>query len=190
MSNRYDDGGFRSAYLNSYELYDDGSRSPWMGRQAFWDRGHGYRVPSERWGVERNGYEREESPYAASPSTMAPWPEYAGWPDGPFVGRGPKGYKRSDERIREDVCDAIARQGFIDASDVEVFTDAGVVRLVGTVALRRDKRGLEHIIERVAGVDEIRNELRVSARDVGSDRYASRTDRHVTSSHNGKNARA
>ncbi len=117
-------------------------------------------------------------------------PEYMGWADGPFVGRGPKGYKRSDERIREDVCDAIARQGFIDASDVEVFTDAGVVRLVGTVALRRDKRALEHLIERIAGVDEIRNELRVSPRDAHGERYASRVERHVMSPNNGKNARA
>ena len=37
---------------------------------------------------------------------------------GPHWGKGPKGYKRSDERTRDDVCDAIAHQGHVDASDV------------------------------------------------------------------------
>lgn len=83
------------------------------------------------------------------------------WERGPHYGKGPKGYKRSDERIREEVCEAMSRQGFIDASDVEVFVEGGVVRLVGTVAARVDKRGLEQMADRVHGVEEVRNELRL-----------------------------
>src|SRR5438874_678 len=32
--------------------------------------------------------------------------------EGPHVGRGPRGYTRSDERIREDVCDRLCQHGF------------------------------------------------------------------------------
>jgi osmotically-inducible protein OsmY len=80
---------------------------------------------------------------------------------GPHYGKGPKGYKRSDERTREDVCDAIAHQGHIDATDVEVKVQDGIVTLSGTVARREEKRGLEHLVERCRGVHEVHNELRL-----------------------------
>ena len=80
---------------------------------------------------------------------------------GPHYGKGPKGYRRSDERIREEACERIARQGFIDATDVEVHVETAVIRLTGTVATRPEKRGLEQILERVHGVDEITNEIRL-----------------------------
>lgn len=82
-------------------------------------------------------------------------------PRGPHYGKGPKNYRRSDERIREDVCETIASQGFIDATDVEVKVDEGIVTLTGTVAQRRHKRALEQMTERVRGVDEVHNELRL-----------------------------
>ncbi len=80
---------------------------------------------------------------------------------GPHYGKGPKGYQRSDARIHDEVCEAIAHQGHIDASDVEVTVESGVVTLNGTVTHRGDKRGLEHLLERLRGVDEVRNELRL-----------------------------
>ena len=80
---------------------------------------------------------------------------------GPHYGKGPKGYRRSDERIREEACERIARQGWVDASDVEVHVENAVIRLTGTVATREDKRGLELMLDRVHGVDEVRNELRL-----------------------------
>jgi hypothetical protein len=87
---------------------------------------------------------------------------------GPFYGRGPKGYKRSDERIREDVCETISYQGWIDASDVEVRVTAGEVTLTGTIPDRWQKRRLEAMIEGVPGVEDVRNELRVHHRDEAS----------------------
>ena len=80
---------------------------------------------------------------------------------GPHYGKGPKGYKRSDERIREDVCETIARQGHIDASDVEVKVVEAVVTLSGTVGMRHQKRALEQMVEHVHGVEDVRNELRL-----------------------------
>jgi hypothetical protein len=80
---------------------------------------------------------------------------------GPHYGKGPKGYKRSDERTREEVCDAIAHQGHIDATEVEVKVQDGIVTLSGTVVRREEKRGLEHLVEHVRGVHEVHNELRL-----------------------------
>lgn len=80
--------------------------------------------------------------------------------DGPHRGKGPKGYRRADDRIREEICELIARQGRVDASDVEVRVDQGEVVLTGTVASREDKRALEDLVEHVHGVEDVRNELR------------------------------
>ena len=89
---------------------------------------------------------------------------------GPHYGKGPKGYKRSDERTREDVCDAIAHQGYVDASDVEVKAEGGIVTLSGTVAHRQDKRKLEHLADQCRGVHEVHNELRLKRSDAAQDK--------------------
>ena len=39
---------------------------------------------------------------------------------GQHTGRGPKGFKRSDERIKEEVCEMLSRDGSIDADDIVV----------------------------------------------------------------------
>lgn len=79
---------------------------------------------------------------------------------GPYAGRGPRGYRRSDERIYEEVCDTLAR-GFIDAGDIEVAVENGEVILRGEVKRREWKRMAEDEIEDVDGVRDVRNELRV-----------------------------
>jgi len=78
-----------------------------------------------------------------------------------FAGRGPKGYRRPDARIEEDVCEALTRHPDIDASDIEVRVQNGEVTLSGTVDERRDKRLAEDITEWVSGVADVHNELRV-----------------------------
>ncbi|XXX72949.1 BON domain-containing protein [Sorangium sp. So ce134] len=76
-------------------------------------------------------------------------------------GRAPKGYKRSDERIREDICDQISDHPDLDASDVEVKVQNGEVVLTGTVRERRFKHQLETLAERISGVTDVRNEIRL-----------------------------
>ena len=83
---------------------------------------------------------------------------------GPHAGRGPRGYTRSDERIREDVCDRLCEHGFIDASDVEVRVTGGEVTLLGTVRGRQEKRAAEDLADQVSGVKQVHNELRVNER--------------------------
>jgi hypothetical protein len=81
--------------------------------------------------------------------------------EGPYVGVGPRGYRRSDERIREDVCERFAQHGQLDPSDVEVAVRDGEVLLTGSVATRSQKRLAEDIADRVFGVVEVQNHLHV-----------------------------
>jgi hypothetical protein len=84
------------------------------------------------------------------------------WVDrGPYVGRGPSGYQRPDARIHEDVCDRLTAHGEIDASRVEVRVDHGEVTLSGTVPDRRTKRLAEDVVDRVRGVSDVHNRLRL-----------------------------
>jgi hypothetical protein len=80
---------------------------------------------------------------------------------GRHAGRGPKGYRRSDDRIREDVNDRLTAHPDIDASEIEVRVQSGEVTLTGVVEDRRTKRMAEDAIEDVTGVDDVHNQLKV-----------------------------
>lgn len=75
--------------------------------------------------------------------------------------RNPKNYKRSDERIREDICDRLAVSPDVDPTEIEVTVDAGEVTLTGVVVDRQMKFIAEDIADDIAGVHEIHNQLRV-----------------------------
>jgi len=76
-----------------------------------------------------------------------------------FAGRAPKGYKRSDERIREDVCDRLTESD-IDCEDVQVSVKDGEVTLSGSSQSGESRRALERIAERVHGVKDVINQVR------------------------------
>jgi len=98
---------------------------------------------------ELSGSGRRDSGYGSS-STQ-----------GAHVGKGPKGYQRSEERIREDVCDALEAHSHIDATDIEVEVSEGLVTLTGSVDSRQSKRIAEQAVETVRGVKDINNELQI-----------------------------
>lgn len=79
-----------------------------------------------------------------------------------YRGRGPKNYQRSDERIREEVCERLTMDHDVDASDIEVTVNGGVVTLSGSVHERYAKRTAEDICESVRGVKDVQNDLRVA----------------------------
>lgn len=83
-------------------------------------------------------------------------------------GRGPRGYARSDERIKEDVNDRLTDDGMLDASDIEVEVSEREVTLSGEVSSRSDKRRAEDIAEDVSGVSHVQNNLRVRRNDESS----------------------
>lgn len=80
---------------------------------------------------------------------------------GGHAGKGPKGYVRSAARIREDVCDRLADDDEVDASDISVSVTEGDILLEGTVADRRSKRRAEMLAISVRGVSDVHNRLRV-----------------------------
>lgn len=77
-------------------------------------------------------------------------------------GRGPRGYRRTDERIREDINDRLTDHPYIDASDIEVLVTSGEVTLAGAVESRQAKRLAEDIAESVSGVTHVENRLRIN----------------------------
>jgi len=81
---------------------------------------------------------------------------------GGFYGKGPRGYTRSDDRIREDVCDRLSADDEVDASDITVTVTKTEVTLEGSVPDRHSKRRAEDIAESVTGVTEVHNRLRAN----------------------------
>lgn len=115
-------------------------------------------VGSERgYGYERYPVRREESreQYAGMGRMMHLWEQ------GPYSGRGPKGYHRSDERIREDVCEILMMDGWVDARDIEVRVDNGDVTLSGSVPDRSMKRLAEDAAIGIPGVRDVHNQLSI-----------------------------
>ena len=83
-----------------------------------------------------------------------------------YRGCGPRGYRRSDERILEEICDRMTDDPFLDASEIEVDVKQGEVTLAGSVVSRDQKRRAEDIAERIGGVSDVTNRLRIM-RDAG-----------------------
>jgi hypothetical protein len=77
-------------------------------------------------------------------------------------GRGPKGYQRSDERIKEQLCERLTDDDNIDASEISIEVKNGEATLTGTVGSREEKRAAEELAERSPGVREVQNHLRVT----------------------------
>jgi len=88
-------------------------------------------------------------------------------------GKGPSGYQRSDERIRELVCEALADDHNVDASNIDITVKSGEVILSGTVEDRQQKRMAEDCVEQVSGVKDVQNQIRVASDKKGSGKETS-----------------
>lgn len=92
------------------------------------------------------------------------WSEPSAWyGEGRHRGVGPKGYVRSDDRIRELVCDDLMDDPWLDASRIEVAVKDGEVTLSGSVDSRDARRLAEDLAEHAGGVKHVQNNLRVEA---------------------------
>jgi uncharacterized protein (DUF2267 family)/osmotically-inducible protein OsmY len=94
---------------------------------------------------------------------------------GEHRGRGPKGYIRSDERIREDVCQRLTDDPWVDASEIEVAVSNFEVTLSGTVENRETRRRAEDCAENVRGVTHVQNNIRVGQARMGGSREGAAT---------------
>jgi osmotically-inducible protein OsmY len=149
-------GGGWSGYVVPYRYYGPGYRG--VGYYSVMYQG----ADESEQGENEGQYERSGARHGEG----AGWMSRGGGPGrgqwgGGFAGRGPKGYQRSDERLREEVSDRLMADDQIDASDIEVKVRGGEVTLTGTVDTRWAKRRAEDCAERVMGVREVMNQIRV-----------------------------
>jgi hypothetical protein len=112
---------------------------------------------------ELGGTGDEDARYAGHPYGYTEDRHYRG-PS--YRGRGPKGYVRSDDRIKEEVCDILLRDHQIDASEIEVEVQNGEVTFSGQVPDKRMKYRAEDLTEQLSGVQEVKNNLRVFRREM------------------------
>lgn len=105
---------------------------------------------------------------------------------GRYAGVGPRGYRRSDDRIREDVSDRLARHPEINASDIDISVEDGIVTLSGTIETRWAKRAAEDEAEAVWGVKDVLNHLRISAGRTDMDTERSSQSTQSGRSHTGQ----
>jgi osmotically-inducible protein OsmY len=152
-------------YIYGHYEYGDRSREPyyWRGHEG----GHReprYRGPYRR-GAEHYGFfERigdEIRSWLGDEEAERRHRRMDEMRRGMYAGRGPRGYRRSDERIREDVNERLTDDWRVDASDIEVSVDNGLVTLAGRVGSRTEKRRAEDVAESVSGVTDVSNQLRV-----------------------------
>jgi osmotically-inducible protein OsmY len=162
-------GGYYDEPYGDYDYgqYEYGARS----REPYYWRGHegGYREPHYRGpyrrGAEHYGFfERisdEIRSWLGDEEAERRHRRMGEMRRGRYAGRGPRGYRRSDERIREDVNERLTDDWRVDAIDIEVSVDNGLVTLAGRVGSRAEKRRAEDVAESVSGVTDVSNQLRV-----------------------------
>jgi len=143
--------------------------SQWDDRSARWDdreernRGRGRQeryVGGEVYGAGYLAQGGQQMGYRDDPYT-----DRYSRPMGGHRGKGPVGYTRSDERIREIVCEVLTDDDMIDATHIEVEVHGGEVTLSGTVEERSQKRMAEDRIENLSCVKDVVNQLRVRRSD-------------------------
>jgi hypothetical protein len=76
-------------------------------------------------------------------------------------GKGPRSYRPTDERLRENVCERLTDDPFIDATDIDVSVADGEITVSGTVDTRQTKFSVEEVVWRMPGVAGVCNALKV-----------------------------
>jgi hypothetical protein len=156
------------------ELYPGGGPGGRSGEWGGTRRGYG----QERWGgFQPGGGYRDDGPGQGGSLSGGydPWGAGVGqrYRQGGGYGvqqrrthRGPKGYKRSDERLKEDISERLMNMD-VDASEVSVEVQSGKVTLEGTVSERWMKHTIEDVADACPGVQDVDNRIRVQL-DEGS----------------------
>lgn len=146
--------GFGSGGENDWYRRSGENSNRYQGRNSMRGRGALSGNPSPTWtGGDRGWNDRRSME-----------PRHEGFMDSvkDFFGVGPKGYKRSDERVREEVCEALARHPAVDASDIDVLVKDGQVTLRGSVPNRWMRRQAEDALEHISGVQDVHMELSIA----------------------------
>lgn len=136
-------------------------------------------------GMSRQGYGRETYGQGAGMSGMRDYGQHQSRSQHEYEGsrsrashrgKGPKGYRRDDNRIKEDVCERLSDSEEIDASEIEVKVNEGEVILEGSIPERFMKRMAEDLVESISGVKDVNNQLRVKRQSMGESSSRGRTE--------------
>ena len=138
-----------------------GSQGEYGGSQRNWQGGSPY--GNERFG---DRYQQENQSRFGSQG-------YGG-----HRGKGPSGFMRSDERVKEQVCEVLSDDDRIDATHIEVTVKNGEVVLSGSVEDRHQKRLAEDVVENISGVKDVQNQIRVGEKKTSTKEDATQDKRH------------
>lgn len=162
----------------SSESSDRGFRQPSSGERPEWERGFGRTYGQREFGRENERSGSGEREFERGYGGQQPQQQGRAFGGGTdygyrrderdFTGRGPRNFKRSDDRIKEEACEVLTRERFVDASNVDIEVRDAIVYLRGAVDDREQKRRAEDVVDNITGVHEVRNELRVAQRGGGS----------------------
>ncbi|HEX8040667.1 MAG TPA: BON domain-containing protein [Chryseosolibacter sp.] len=155
-----------AAYLTS-RRQGDRMRDPARERSSHEDRRNRYMELQSQPGIQRHGPVTQPDEHALDTYRPA-GSNYSEVLQPDHRGKGPRNYKRSDERIKEIVCDRLCDHPDLDASDIEVEVRDSNVILKGQVREKRDKRLAEDLAENVTGVANVENRIRVTSPAVKS----------------------
>lgn len=152
--------------------YGDAGRSEARGGIRDWERGQdrddyrggsGFLQRAKNWFGEavdeiRRDFSGDQDRYSGDYTREARWVD-----DRSHRGRGPRDYKRSDERISDDAHQRLTDDAWLDASNINVAVSDGELTLSGTVENREAKHRAERCVEEIAGVRHVQNNLRVDS---------------------------
>ncbi len=149
--------------------FSDSARAPYYGYSSGGQSGMGAQYPSPYdYDSQRHGYDRDRhrdrSFFDRAGDEIASWfgdDDAARRREMDHRGNGPQGYRRSDERILEDVCDRLTEDRYVDGREITVTVEEGEVTLSGTVPQKGAKRRAEDCADHVSGVSHVQNNLRV-----------------------------
>lgn len=99
--------------------------------------------------------------------------------DGPAAadhrGKGPQGWRPDDARLLDHVCRRLTEDAWVDAREVDVLVEDGVVALRGQVRSGVERRRAEDLAWEVVGVVDVVNELLAPRRPFGEEHISSGT---------------
>lgn len=143
MAGRNDDRGpFDRLFRDAPEM-----QAP-FGAQGFGGGAYGY-----------GGY--GDTGYFTGPRPAGPRDSFADERRPSYRGRAPLGYQRSDERLREIICEKLTADTAVDPSDISIDVKNREVVLAGTVKDRAEKYHVEELVDRCGGVRDIDNRLKL-----------------------------
>lgn len=171
------------SYGDRYRSFDYGNSGTSMGQERDRDRSGSFR-PGDK---SRDWWDKTKDEVSGwfgdeNAQQRRDWDR-----QGEHRGKGPKGYVRTDERIKEDVNERLTDDGLVDASEIEVDVRNGEVFLKGTVNSRQEKRRAEDVIENISGVKNVENHIKVQQGGYRSGNIGQYDDKRYGTEHNKNN---